>query len=262
MSEHTMTPDNAAALRAEFAAEHVGKLPKITCKACSDQRTKVCGDHKKSKCSECGNYITERHVHLDYVGHGAVTHRLLEVDPLWNWEPLQWDPAGGLPLFSYDDRGNPVGLWIRLTVCGVTRLGFGSCPASQSDAEKVLIGDALRNAAMRFGVGLDLWVKGHAEDSEQQSSQARSSERRRPNGGQRQAARNEKPEDAQPAAPRAKVDQIMAALDTLSAESTEALQAYVAAEGMPDHPRMLNATQADQVLAKLAELRQPVAVAS
>ena len=96
---------------------------------------------------------------LDYCGHGAVTSRLLDVDPEWNWEPLALDEEG-LPLFVRDGDGNPVGFWIKLTVLGITRLGFGSTNAGQDDAEKVLIGDALRNAAMRFGVALDLWIKG------------------------------------------------------------------------------------------------------
>jgi hypothetical protein len=102
---------------------------------------------------------------LDYVGHGAVTDRLLSVDPRWNWEPVG-TTEDGRPIFERTPEGRPVGLWIRLEVLGVTRLGFGSCPPGQFEAEKVLIGDALRNAAMRFGVALDLWVKGHAEDDE------------------------------------------------------------------------------------------------
>lgn len=101
---------------------------------------------------------------LEYVGHGAVTSRLLDVDPAWNWEPAATD--NGRPVFELDGNGNPVGLWIKLTVAGVTRWGFGSCLSNQFEAEKVLIGDAIRNAAMRFGVALDLWVKGHAEDDE------------------------------------------------------------------------------------------------
>ena len=105
---------------------------------------------------------------LDYVGHGAVTDRLLDVDPQWNWEPVAVDDHG-LPLFSRAGDGKPVGLWIRLTVGGVTRLGYGSCTPGQFEAEKVLIGDALRNAAMRFGVALDLWIRGHAEDDERQT---------------------------------------------------------------------------------------------
>lgn len=53
------------------------------------------------------------------------------------------------------------GLWIKLTVCGVTRLGYGDAQGkSGGDAMKECIGDALRNAAMRFGAALDLWHKG------------------------------------------------------------------------------------------------------
>jgi hypothetical protein len=71
----------------------------------------------------------------------------------------------GLPAF--DGSG---GLWIKLTVCGVARLGYGHAAAKQGvdpgAREKEVIGDALRNAAMRFGAALDLWHKGdlHASD--------------------------------------------------------------------------------------------------
>lgn len=95
---------------------------------------------------------------LDYVGHAAVTSRLLEVDPLWNWEPVAWDERG-LPLFVRDNTGRVAGLWIRLTIGGVTRLGYGSVAPGAFDAEKQLIGDAIRNSSMRFGVALDLWAK-------------------------------------------------------------------------------------------------------
>jgi hypothetical protein len=86
---------------------------------------------------------------LDFVGHADVTDRLLSVDPRWTWEPLGLTPEG-LP--ALDRFGN---LWIRLTVCGVTRIGVGD-----GKSAKELISDALRNAAMRFGVALDLWAKG------------------------------------------------------------------------------------------------------
>lgn len=112
-----MDAEKAAQLRAPFPRSAIGKLPK-------------------------GGAM------LDYVGHAATTSRLLEVDPSWTWEPLALDEAG-LPLF--DHKG---GLWIRLTICGVTRLGYGD-----GMDPKVRIGDALRNAAMRFGVALDLWAK-------------------------------------------------------------------------------------------------------
>lgn len=113
-----MTPEAATALRRPFPPESIGKLPK-------------------------GGAM------LDYVGHAAVTDRLLTVDPGWSWEPFALDPATGLP--ALDRSGN---LWIRLTVCGVTRIGVGD-----GKSAKECIGDAIRNAAMRFGVALDLWAK-------------------------------------------------------------------------------------------------------
>lgn len=145
-----------------FPPEMVGKLPRVTCKACSDFRSQ-CDEHKKQRCDICNSYISTKHIHLDYVGHADVTRRLLEVDPAWEWDPIAEDEHG-LPVFDTDDNGNPVGLWIKLTVLGVTRRGYGSCPSKQNDAVKVLIGDALRNAAMRFGVALDLWAKGDRAD--------------------------------------------------------------------------------------------------
>jgi hypothetical protein len=93
-------------------------------------------------------------IQLDYVGHANVTDRLLNVDPTWTWEPVAYDERG-LP--QYDNAG---GLWIRLTVGGVTRLGYGDGPDP-----KQRIGDALRNAAMRFGVALDLWSKDELESN-------------------------------------------------------------------------------------------------
>jgi hypothetical protein len=69
----------------------------------------------------------------------------------------------GLPRFLLNGEGYPIGLWIRLTVLGVTRLGFGSVDPGKDDLEKQLIGDAHRNAAMRFGVALDLWNKDRPE---------------------------------------------------------------------------------------------------
>lgn len=145
-----------------FPPEMVGKLPRVTCKACSDFHSR-CDEHKKQKCDICGSFISTKHIHLDFVGHADVTRRLLEVDPAWEWDPVAEDEHG-LPVFDTDDNDNPVGLWIKLTVLGVTRRGYGSCPSKQSDAVKVLIGDALRNAAMRFGVALDLWAKGDRAD--------------------------------------------------------------------------------------------------
>lgn len=132
-----MTPDESTALRRPFEPAQIGILPKPYNK-----------DSTKGNCKECGGYHGLPAVHLDFVGHAGVTARLLNVDPQWSWEPVALDEQG-LP--AYDRAG---GLWIRLTVCGVTRLGYGDGPDP-----KQRIGDAIRNAAMRFGVALDLWSK-------------------------------------------------------------------------------------------------------
>lgn len=113
-----MTPAKATALRKPFPPESVGRLPK-------------------------GGAM------LDFVGHAAVTDRLLSVDPTWSWD-FALHRADGTPILD-DGSGN---LWITLTICGVTRKGVGD-----GKNAKERIGDAIRNAAMRFGVALDLWAK-------------------------------------------------------------------------------------------------------
>ncbi len=159
----TAKVDPLAKLREPFAANHISKLPKPT----KAQTEAVRADFKKGvRCKDCGAWHHPEVVHLDYVGHAAVTDRLLDVDPQWSWEPVAFTEQG-LPAF--DQSG---GLWIKLTVCGVTRLGYGHAAGKQNQdpgaREKEVIGDALRNAGMRFGMALDLWHKGqlHAEGSD------------------------------------------------------------------------------------------------
>jgi hypothetical protein len=153
--EQTNTKAGLQLLRSPFPDNLIGKLPKPT-KAQTDSVKK---DYKKGvRCDICGGWHHPKVVHLDYVGHAALTDRLLDVDVNWYWEPVAFGDDG-LPKF--DTSG---GLWINLTVLGVTRLGYGHAPASQykeiGSREKEVIGDALRNAAMRFGAALDLWHKG------------------------------------------------------------------------------------------------------
>ena len=150
-------------LRRPFLEHQINKLPKPT-KAQTDE---VVADYKKGiRCAECGGWHHPKVVHLDYVGHAALTDRLLNADPLWNWEPVALN-ASGLPL--QDASG---GLWIRLTVCGMTRLGYGDAEGKKGgNAIKELIGDALRNAAMRFGAALDLWHKGDLHLDEPDASE-------------------------------------------------------------------------------------------
>ena len=142
-------------LRIPFPANQVSKLPKPTKKREEMDRL------PKARCAECGGWhATSNIIHLSYVGHAALTDRLLDADPNWTWEPMTLKE--GLPAF--DGNG---GLWIRLTICGVTRFGYGHAGEKEGgDAIKEVIGDALRNAAMRFGAALELWHKGdlHVEE--------------------------------------------------------------------------------------------------
>jgi hypothetical protein len=143
-----------AELRKTFPAEQINKLPKPKSK-----------DAQKGKCPACGGWHGLPANHIDYVGHAELTSRLLDVDPWWNWEPAAWTEDGEPKI---NVRGNTARMWIKLTVAGVTRLGVGTCSANKDDVEKELIGDALRNAAMRFGAALDLWSKSerHRDDSD------------------------------------------------------------------------------------------------
>jgi hypothetical protein len=153
----SLSSEQVTQLRAPFEGKQVGKLPTITCKACRDNKQdKHCDKHQRRECNVCGNFITTAHKHLDYVGHAHVTNRLLDADPEWTWEPMATD-QNGFPVF--DAQG---GLWIRLTVGGVTRPGYGE---PRRTGPKEAIGDAIRNAAMRFGVALELWAKGELDAS-------------------------------------------------------------------------------------------------
>lgn len=145
-------------LREPFPPNQISKLPKESRNQIDERKA----DRSKAiNCTICGGWHHKNAVHLDYVGHAALTDRLLDTDLEWSWEPVAFN-SEGLPAF---DRNG--GLWIKLTVCGVTRLGYGSADGKTGgDAVKEIIGDALRNAAMRFGAALDLWHKGdlHTEE--------------------------------------------------------------------------------------------------
>lgn len=147
-----------AKLRVPFPEHQISKLPKPTKKQTEDVRANF---KLGIRCAVCGAWHHPDVIHLDYVGHAALTDRLLDADPAWYWEPLSI--AEGVPVRDKDG-----GMWIKLTVCGVTRMGYGHAgDKSGGDAIKEIIGDALRNAAMRFGAALDLWHKGdlHIEES-------------------------------------------------------------------------------------------------
>lgn len=134
-------------LREPFPDNEIQKKPQPTFKNGWD-------DQPKNMCDVCHRrHPLANTIHLDFVGHARITNRLLEVDPFWEWDFLAIDQFG-MPVYD-----NFNGLWITLTVCGVTRKGYGHAGnKTGGDAVKEIIGDALRNAAMRFGVGLQLWM--------------------------------------------------------------------------------------------------------
>lgn len=166
----TEKPTGLALLRVPFAAHHISKLPKPT----KEQTEAVRNDFKKGiRCKLCRTWHHPDVVHLDYVGHAAATDRLLDADPQWNWEPVPDPAAQGLPVHEGC-------MWIKLTVCGVSRYGVGDADGKVGgNAIKEVIGDAIRNAGMRFGMALDLWHKGDLHVDEQDEEPAKPEPRQR-----------------------------------------------------------------------------------
>ena len=201
MNAHTKIestkPTGLALLREPFPANLISKLPKPYKK-----------DAQKGRCGECGGWHGLPAAHLDYVGHAALTDRLLDADPEWNWEPMAHNQDGSP---AFDQAG---GLWIKLTVCGQTRLGYGHADGKRGgDAIKEVIGDALRNAAMRSGAALDLWHKGdlHADESEDgtQASQGDQHKAEKPKNAASNKSASGMPDHA-----FAKLQQLLAATST------------------------------------------------
>jgi hypothetical protein len=80
---------------------------------------------------------------LDYVNHAAVTDRLLKYAGDWQFNVLE--------RFEWNTKCY---VRVALTIDHVTREEYG-----EDVDPKTAISDALKRAAMRFGVGLDLWSK-------------------------------------------------------------------------------------------------------
>lgn len=214
-------PTGLDLLRAPFPEYQISKLPKPTKK----QTDEVRQDFKKGiRCSVCGQWHHPKVVHLDYVGHAALTDRLLDCDPNWNWEPLSFSD-NGTPLM--DENG---GMWIKLTVCGQTRIGYGHPDGKRGgDAIKEVIGDALRNAAMRFGAALDLWHKGELHKGEDVAQEDRSGspsetdddgQAASPRQDQRQQG-NSAPRDDKPSPEEITADRMITAIRKVGAPRVE-----------------------------------------
>lgn len=167
-------------LRWPFPTDLVCYRPQPWCRACGDAKSRVCGDHKKQWCDTCKQSLTEAHTDLAYIGHADVNERLDLVDPEWWWRPRSVSVDGelmkqalmeGHDTFAhfldnlppaYDNEG---GMWIEMVIHNddgqpVHRLGYGDAPGKRgSSAIKEIIGDAIRNAAMRYGVARYLWSR-------------------------------------------------------------------------------------------------------
>jgi hypothetical protein len=251
MTDEPITDDEAAgieyardvALRklhkdwADPPQEMIGYLPRISCKACSNGH---CQEHRKIRCPRCGSWISEKHVDIEFVGHADVTRILLEEDPLWNWEPVAWN-ADGEPLLVRRD-GN-LRMWGRLTVHGVTRLGVGTVTTDSFEAEKQLIGDFIRNAAMRFGIAVGLWSKGdRAEATLALAAGPQPEAATSPSGA---------PAGAVPADP-AQIQELTALAAELDDEQKAAMRAWVDAKGFD--MKHLDGYQAEEVIVHLNEV--------
>jgi hypothetical protein len=99
--------------------------------------------------------IPRNGINLAYVSHADITRILIEVDPLWSWQPIEW--VNGRPAIHVEN--GTATMWGTLTLLGKSMIGVGSVRADKQDHEKEVVGDFLRNAAMRFGIALSLWSK-------------------------------------------------------------------------------------------------------
>lgn len=99
--------------------------------------------------------IPRNGINLAYVSHADITRILIEVDPLWSWQPIEW--VNGRPAIHVEN--GTATMWGTLTLLGKSMIGVGSVRADKQDHEKEIVGDFLRNAAMRFGIAISLWSK-------------------------------------------------------------------------------------------------------
>lgn len=225
--------DGLEALRRPFDAKHIEKLPKHVLNK----------EARAENCTVCHGYHKPTAIHLDYVGHAAVTDRLLSIDPLWFWQPYANDPISKLPLMDYDSQNRPVGMWIVLHVAGKKMIGYGTSDP-KPDAVKEIIGDAIRNAAMRMGVALSLWVKGEME------SLADSPDSLDAGTG---AVKQERNEAGAPVVSKAQREALVAAFDAIpeGPERNRAKSDWLAEFGI-DKPMKLTVDRHDDAVAWIA----------
>ena len=147
-----------SALRQAFDPEEYEWLPQPVGRDGTKQKCDFCASLGKSPWHKCPA------IHVPFIGHAAVTDRLNRVDPQWNYRPFAIADDGTPKIRVYQEESSSKArliLWIWLKVLDVERPGVGDVWADDDtdSPEKILISDAIRNAAMRFGVGLELWRK-------------------------------------------------------------------------------------------------------
>jgi hypothetical protein len=94
-------------------------------------------------------------VKLDYLGHADTTLALIDVDPEFTYDYAR-DERGRMDVYEMGSN------WVlegTVTVHGVTRPCVGTCEKRKAEVHKELLGDLLRNGAMRFGIATALWSK-------------------------------------------------------------------------------------------------------
>lgn len=250
---HTGDPDldaTWAALMAPFPEDWVEKLPKPL-KGRDENRGRCDSNAYSADGHFCGGWHA-RAVHLDYVGHAGITMRLNDtVGPAgWNLEPMSVD-SDGLPIISGKE------FWVRLTILGVSKIELAANFQSPQEA----LGDGLRRAAMRFGVGTYLWSKSdHAlnmavaqddrpEPSVAQATAATSPETHAPNGQSWRLPDGSPNPDALEPHQR----HVWDGIGHLSTDESTEYHAWHAAEGLPQ-VRFLDTFQAEAAVSKLREM--------
>lgn len=168
----------------------------------------------------------------DYLSHADTTRALLEADPLWTLEPAVVDEASGGPVIVRKD-GRLVSWW-RLTVLGHERLCVGTCADNKAEPEKELIGDAIRNGAMRFGVALALWSKAEWADTPTPRPSSSAEDGRR----------------------KALSDALLGAVKALDEDTRAAFRTIVDGAGLPDRTSAMTVPQLEEATALLAELQE------
>jgi hypothetical protein len=211
-------PAWAKKLQEPFPPAEVGLRPQVWCPKCRDEKIggklKFCGmpagekgsggvEHVRKKCRDCGQNITQAHLHLSYIGHAHITDRLLATDPKWTWRPMGRDipeevmtaaiATGNLAIIqtvisAYPPKiievPGPNGrvehiMWGEVIIhdengdeFAMPGVGDAIGKSWDPNAVKEMLGDLFRNALMRHGAGLDLWKKQDADQAKRERNAA------------------------------------------------------------------------------------------